>query len=88
MRPNSQEAEYARKIATELAQIEQHQEAIKDYKASAKDAGLNVKAISKAAKELRMEPDKREAKYADEFQLDLLRDALGLTGNAMMQAAE
>ena len=88
MRPNSQEAEYARKIATELASIEQHQEAIKDYKASAKDAGLNVRTISKAAAELRMDSDKRAKKYDDEDQLDLLRDALGLTGSQMMQAAE
>ena len=88
MRPNSQEAEYARKIATELASIEQHQEAIKDYKASAKDAGLNVRTISKAAAELRMDSDKRAKKYDDEDQLDLLRDALGLTGNAMREAAE
>lgn len=88
MRPNSQEAEYARSIADHLERIEREQEAIKEFKASAKDAGLNVRAISKAAKELRMEADKREAKYADEFQLDLLRDALGLTGNVMREAAE
>lgn len=88
MRPNSQEAEYARKIATELASIEQHQEAIKDYKASAKDAGLNIRAISKAAAEMRMDPDKRAKKYEDEDQLDLLRDALGLTATHMREAAE
>ena len=87
MRPNSQEAEYARKIATELASIETHQDNIKDLKASAKDAGLNIRAISKAAKELRMDADKRAKKYDDEDQLDLLRDALGLTGQ-MLQAAE
>lgn len=87
MRPNSQEAEYARSIADHLERIEREQEAIKELKASAKDAGLNVKAISKAAAELRMEADKREKKYADEAQLDLLRDALGLT-NQMLQAAE
>jgi uncharacterized protein (UPF0335 family) len=84
---NSQEAEYARKIAQELAGIEVHQENIKAYRASAKDAGCNVKAINKAAAELRMDSDKREKRYADEDQLDLLRDALGLT-NQMLQAAE
>lgn len=87
MRPNSQEAEYARKIADILAEAERLQEAIKAYKDSAKDAGLNVSAISKAAKELRMDSDKRAKKYDDEDQLDLLRDALGLT-NQMLQAAE
>ena len=88
MRPNSQEATYAQEIAGELAIIERHQENIKELKASAKDAGLNVRAISKAAAELRMDSDKRAKKYDDEDQLDLLRDALGLTGNAMREAAE
>ena len=85
---NSQEAEYARKIASELAGIEVHQENIKAYRASAKDAGCNVKAINKAAAELRMDSDKRAKRYADEDQLDLLRDALGLTGTQMREAAE
>lgn len=87
MKTNSQEAEYARKIATELASIEQHQEAIKDYKASAKDAGLNVRTISKAAAELRMDSDKRAKKYDDEDQLDWLREQLDLKP-AMRVAAE
>lgn len=84
---NSQEAEYARKIADILSETEKLKDAIKSYKESAKDAGLNVRAISKAAAELRMDPDKRAKKYEDEDQLDLLRDALGLT-NQMLQAAE
>ena len=88
MRPNSQEAEYARKIATELAGVEVHQANIADLKASAKDAGLNVRAIGKAAKELRMDSDKRAKQYDDEDQLDLLRDALGLTATHMREAAE
>lgn len=85
---NSQEAEYARIIANHLAAIETEQQHIKDIKGSAKDAGLNVRAISKAAAELRMDPYKREKRYADEDQLDLLRDALGLTGTPMREAAE
>ena len=83
MKPNSQEAEYARKISAEDAEIEVHQKNIKALKASAKDAGLNVRAISKAAKELRMESDKLSKRYDDEAQLDLLRDTLGLTGRAV-----
>ena len=88
MRPNSQEAEYANQIAIHEAAIEIEQEKIKDLKASAKDAGLNVRAIGKAAKELRMAPEKLQKRMEDEAQLDLLRDALGLTGNAMREAAE
>lgn len=88
MKPNSQEAEYARKIAEELAGVEAHQANIADLKASAKDAGLNIRAIGKAAKELRMDSDKRAKRYEDEDQLDLLRDALGLTATPMRIAAE
>jgi uncharacterized protein (UPF0335 family) len=88
MRPNSQEAEYARELATAKLATETAKQAEKDILASAKDAGLNVRTISKAAAELRMDSDKRAKKYDDEDQLDLLRDALGLTGNAMREAAE
>lgn len=88
MRPNSQEAEVTRDILPHYQEIERHTQAINDKLAGAKDAGLNVKAIRKAAKESLMEADKRVKKYADEAQLDLLRDALGLTGNMMREAAE
>ena len=84
---NSQEAEYARQLRPYLVDIETAKEAVKDLLASAKDAGLNVKAIRAGARESIMDPDKRAKKYEDEDQLDLLRDALGLT-NAMRQAAE
>lgn len=47
-----------------------------------------MRAIGKAAKELRMDSDKRAKKYDDEYQLDLLRDALGLTATQMREAAE
>ena len=56
--------------------------------ASAKEEGLNVRAIGKAAKELRMAPEKLQKRLEDEAQLDLLRDALGLTGAQMREAAE
>lgn len=88
MRPNSQEAEYARQLRPYLVDIETAKGAMADLLASAKDAGLNVKAIRAAARESVMDPDKRAKKYDDEDQLDLLRDALGLTGNAMREAAE
>lgn len=88
MRTNSQEAEYARELVPYLAEVEKAKAAISDLLASAKDAGCNVKAIRTAAKESLMDPDKREAKYADEHQLDLLRDTLGLTATHMREAAE
>ena len=88
MRPNSQEAEYARELIPHMQAIETIKGSIADLLASAKDAGLNVKAIRAAARESVMDPDKRAKKYEDEDQLDLLRDTLGLTGNAMREAAE
>lgn len=83
---NAQEATYAKEVAEHLRGIAEQQEAIKDIMASAKDAGLNVKAIRKAARELIMESDKRQKLYEQEGQLDLLRDALGLTGELRMAA--
>lgn len=85
---NSQEAEYANQIAIHEAAIDLEQDKIKDLKASAKEEGLNVRAIGKAAKELRMAPEKLQKRLEDEAQLDLLRDALGLTGAQMREAAE
>ncbi len=85
MRTNSQEAEYARELVPYLAEVERAKAAISDLLASAKDAGCNVKAIRAAAKEKLMDPDKRAKKYEDEDQLDLLRDALGLTGNPVLK---
>ncbi len=88
MKTNSQEAEYANQLRPYLVEIETAKGAITDLLASAKDAGLNVKAIRAAAREMLMDSDKRARKYEDEDQLDLLRDALGLTGTPMREAAE
>lgn len=88
MKPNSQEAEYARELIPHMQAIETIKGSIADLLASAKDAGLNVKAIRAAARESLMEADKRAKKYDDEEQLDLLRDALGLTATQMREAAE
>lgn len=88
MKPTSQEAEYANKIAVHEAAIEIEQENIKALKASAKDAGLNVRAIGKAAKELRMAPEKLSKRIEDEAQLDLLRDALGITKQLEMASLQ
>lgn len=82
----SQEAQYTNEIVPHLRSIADSKEAIKDLMGSAKDAGLNTKAIRKAANEMLMDSDKRSKLYADEDQLDLLRDALGLTGELRMAA--
>jgi len=85
---NASEATYARQAASIMESIAAENDKLKDILASAKDAGINPSRIRKAAKELMMEPDKRDKLYEAEHQLDLLRDALGLTGNVMREAAE
>lgn len=83
---NSQEAQYTNEIVPHLRSIADSKEAIKDLMGSAKDAGLNTKAIRKAASEMIMDSDKREKRYEDERQLDWLRDQLNLTGGLRMAA--
>lgn len=84
----SQKQVYARQIAGHLQTIEAEQEAIKDLVNSAKDAGINPKALRKVAKELVMDSEKREKLYDDEDQLSLFRREVGLTTLAILEAAE
>lgn len=86
---NAQIATYARELAARLREIANTQDAIKDIIGSAKDAGLNVKALRKVARELLMETDKRYKLYEDEDQLEMFREAVGLTGTErLLEAAE
>lgn len=86
---NAQIATYARELADHLREIASTQDAIKDLIGSARDAGINVKALRKVAREMVMDSDKRQKLYDDEDQLALFRDELGLTGPRMlMRAAE
>lgn len=85
---NSEITTYARELANHLRAIGTEQEAIKDLVNSAKDAGLNVKALRKVAREMVMESDKRAKLYDDEAQLEMFREAVGLTHSAMREAAE
>jgi uncharacterized protein (UPF0335 family) len=89
MTSNTHISVYARELAGHLREIASTQEIIKDLIASAKDAGINVKALRKVAREMVMDSDKRQKLYDDEDQLALFRDELGLTGPRMlMRAAE
>lgn len=86
---NAQIAIYARELAARLREIANTQDAIKDIIGSARDAGLNVKALRKVARELLMETDKRDKLYEDEDQLEMFREAVGLTGTErLLEAAE
>lgn len=86
---NAQIATYARELAARLRDIANTQDAIKDLIGSARDAGINVKALRKVARELLMETDKRDKLYEDEDQLEMFREAVGLTGTErLLEAAE
>ena len=85
---NAQIATYARELAARLREIANTQDAIKDIIGSARDAGINVKALRKVAREMVMESDKRAKLYEDEDQLSLFREQVGLTNATYGIAAE
>lgn len=78
---------YARELADNLREISGIQERVKDLIGSAKDAGINVRALRKVAREMVMESDKRASLYEDEEQLSLFRTEVGLT-TRFAEAAE
>ena len=78
---------YARELADQLREIAKVQEAVKDLIASAKDAGVNPRALRKVAREMVMESDKRASLYEDEEQLSLFRTEVGLNSR-YAEAAE
>lgn len=78
---------YARELADILGAIANNQEAAKDIISSAKEAGINPRALRKVAREMVMESDKRAALYDDEEQLSLFRSEVGLT-QRFAEAAE
>lgn len=83
----TQISSYARELADQLREIAKVQEAVKDLIASAKDAGVNPRALRKVAREMIMESDKRASLYEDEEQLSLFRTEVGLTSR-YAEAAE
>ncbi len=85
---NAELTTYARQAAAHMREIDEARELLKDVLQSAKDAGINTKALRKVAKEMTMEQDKREKIYEDEAQLSMFRDEVGLTATAYREAAE
>ncbi len=75
---NSPASTYAKELADHLRKIADEQEAIKDLINSAKDAGINTKALRKVAREMVMDSDKRAKLYDDEEQIDMFRFQVGL----------
>lgn len=76
---NAEIETYAKQYASVLQEIAEAQERGKDLIASAKDAGVNVKALRKVAREMVMGYSKRKKLYEDEAQLEMFREACGLT---------
>lgn len=85
---NAELTTYASQAAAHMREIDEARELLKDVLQSAKDAGINTKALRKVAKEMTMEQDKREKIYEDEAQLSMFRDEVGLTATAYREAAE
>lgn len=75
---NNQISTYAKQLAGILSEISELQTQAKDVVNSAKDAGLNVSALRKVARELNLENEKRDAIYEAENQLDFFRSQVGL----------
>ncbi len=84
---NAELTTYARQAAAHMREMDEARELLKDVLQSAKDAGINVKALRRVAKEMTMEHEKRERIYEDEAQLSMFRDEVGLT-QAYREAAE
>lgn len=78
---------YAQQLAAQLREIETIQEAIKDIVASAKDAGINPRALRKVAREMCIDASKRAKIYDDEYQLEMFRTEVGLV-ESYAEAAE
>ena len=88
MTSNIQIETYAKQVASALQEIAEAQGRIKDILGSAKDAGVNVKALRKVAREMCMDSDKRDKLYDDEDQIDMFRSVVGLIKTAALEAAE
>lgn len=85
---NAELTTYARQAASHMREIDEARELLKDVLQSAKDAGINTKALRKVAREMTLEREKREKIYEDEAQLSMFRDEVGLTAPAYREAAE
>ena len=74
----SQIKEYSDQYADILIAIDDLRVELKAIEDAAKEAGINVKAMKKVAKELTMEASKLAKRFEEEIQLDLFRAAVAL----------
>ena len=74
----SQIKEFADQYADILIAIDDLRVELKAIEDAAKEAGINIKAMKRVAKELTMEASKLAKRLDDESQLDMFRTAVGL----------
>jgi hypothetical protein len=80
-------------FATELSDIYRRMADLKLEETSlletAKDSGVNVKALRRVAKEMVMDSEKLEKRFDDEHQLEMFRDEVSLRSRKglVMEAA-
>ena len=65
-------------VADMKGQLKELQQQIKDELANAKSEGFNPRAVKQVCKELRMDPEDRDAVQQYEMELDTYRHAVGL----------
>jgi len=83
--------DYAEMLSDVYLRMESAKEEAAAIIEAAKEAGINVKALRKVAKELTMQSDKLARRFDDEQQIEMFRDDVGLRkrkGLGLMDAAE
>jgi hypothetical protein len=70
--------DYAEQLADILRDIDDKRVMAKALLDAAAEAGINVKALRKVAKELTMDREQRAKRYADETDLEQMRSQLDL----------
>lgn len=79
---------YAEQLASILSTIEEKKLEAADIIESAKDAGINTKALRKVAKELIMDSEKLRKRYDDEEQIDMFRAEAGIFSLKGLESSE
>lgn len=82
--------DFANELVDVLNRMESAKLEAKAIEDAANDAGINVRALRKVAKEMIMDSEKLAKKFEDEHQLEMFRAEVGLTTlkGLQLEAAE
>ena len=80
--------DFAERLSDRLMTIEDAKTECASIVEEAKEAGVDVKALRKIAREMVMDSDKLARKYEDEEQLSLFRDAVRIRERKGLSALE